>query len=468
VAAKRALVIGGGIAGMCAARALADAYDQVVVLERDRYPDGATQRRGVPQSRMFHNLIERGRREIEDLFPGYYALLDERGAPRVAGGFNVAALTLRGWGEPAPAPVIRGIFCSRLLMESALLELIRKVPNVQLREEMDVLRLLAEQRDGRLTCYGAEIRHGELTERLEADLVVDASGAHSRAPQWLEELGLAPPEDEMLDPLLTYGGQWLQMRPGARWPGDWWWTHGVFIQRIPPYDRRSAHLMRQENDKWLLTLVAGGGEEPPMDPEGIADFLASLRSPLISQMMPLFEPTTKMTGYRLRANRWRHYERWGETLDGFLAIGDSTCVFNPNLGQGMTVAATEAGILRRCVRRTTSPRALPKLFFAEQGRFVRTPWRLATANDLNFDSVIGKRSLGLRLFNWYRRQLVSAGNRHVQRHLAEIDMLLRPVIELFNPAIGMLAGVSRFLPKFSDDGFDPFGPYPRRRRRTIS
>jgi len=57
---KRAVVIGGGIAGMCAARVLADFYDRVIVIERDKYPEGAAERRGVPQGRMFHTLIERG------------------------------------------------------------------------------------------------------------------------------------------------------------------------------------------------------------------------------------------------------------------------------------------------------------------------------------------------------------------------------------------------------------------------
>jgi len=73
---KRALVIGGGIAGMCAARALPDFFDRVIVIERDKYPEGVIGRAGVPQSRMFHTLIERGRREVEALFPGFHRLMD--------------------------------------------------------------------------------------------------------------------------------------------------------------------------------------------------------------------------------------------------------------------------------------------------------------------------------------------------------------------------------------------------------
>jgi len=95
----------------------------------------------------------------------------------------------------------------------------------------------------------------------------------------LQQLGLTNPHDEILDPLLTYAGQWLRMRDGAKWPARWWWTHGVFIQRVPPDDIRGAHLMKQENDRWLLTLVAGSGQYPPTDPEGAARFVSELRSP---------------------------------------------------------------------------------------------------------------------------------------------------------------------------------------------
>jgi len=44
-----AVVVGAGIAGLTAARTLADRFDRVVVLDRDRLPDDPVPRRGVPQ-----------------------------------------------------------------------------------------------------------------------------------------------------------------------------------------------------------------------------------------------------------------------------------------------------------------------------------------------------------------------------------------------------------------------------------
>jgi len=448
MAQKRAVVIGGGIAGMCAARALSDFYDRVIVIERDKYPEGIGERRGVPQSRMFHTLIERGRREIEALFPGFHKLLEERGAPRVGFGFNAALMSPRGWSQNFPFPIVRGVYTSRVLLESTIRDLFREVPNVDVREETEVVRLIASSGGEGLTCSGVEVRPraGGEGERLKADLVVDASGGRSKSKEWLEELGLEPPEEESLDPLLTYAGQWMKLREGVKWPPLWWWTHGVFIQRVPPDDVRGAHLMRQENGLWLLTLVAGSGQDPPMDPEGIAAFIAKLRSPLISQMLPMFEPTSKMVGYRLSSNRWRHYERWNATLNSFIALGDATCVFNPNQGQGMSSAATSAGILRACLAKTTSPHMLPKLFFQEQGRFQANPWRLAVSNDLRFAVVQGRRTLGVKVFNWYRDQLARCSDRYVLQRLSEVDLLLAPVESILTPWVAARGLFSRTFP----------------------
>src|SRR5260370_22253698 len=278
---RRAIVIGGGIAGMCAARALSDFFDHVVMIERDKYPEGVNGRLGVPQSRMFHTLIERGRREVEALFRGFHALMDRRGSPRVSFGFSAGFLSPGGWRPPLPSPRIRGLFTSRGLLECTMRDLFRKVPNVGLLEETEVTRLIASPRDNRMVCHGVDVRSraGNGSKRIDGDLIVDASGGNAKSERWLEQLGLTAPQDEVLDPLLTYAGQWLRMRDGAKWPARWWWTHGVFIQPVPPDDVRGAHLMKQENARWLLTSVAGAGQCPPTDPDGTAKFVSELRSP---------------------------------------------------------------------------------------------------------------------------------------------------------------------------------------------
>jgi len=439
MAEKKAIVIGGGIAGMSAAKVLADHFDKVILLERDLYPDTIGGRRGVPQGRMFHTLLERGRREIEDIFPGFHKLLDERKMPKVSFGFNCALMTPRGWTRNVPIPIQRSLFCTRGMLETTMRDLFKDDPRIETHEQTNVMGLVAEGSGDRARCTGVRAlkKGADAPEVMLGDLIIDASGANSKAAMWLKEVGVEPPKEETLDPLLTYGGQLYRLKEGLEFPKEWWWTHGAFIQRVPPSDNKAAHLIRQESGLWLLTLVAGDGLDLPEDEDGIADFVGGMRSPLISGMLPYFEPVDIFTRYRLPSNRWRYYEKWEQNFPGFLAIGASTCVFNPNQGQGMSVAAADAGILKACLQKTASPAALPKLFFKEQAHFQKNAYRLAVANDLKFTAVQGKRTIGIKLFNWYREQQTAAGlaDTYVARKVGEVDLLLKPVSSLFHPVI---------------------------------
>src|SRR5262249_22656632 len=61
---RHAVVVGGSMAGMLAARALADHFDAVTLLERDHFPETPAARAGLPQGRHGHALLERGRRIV--------------------------------------------------------------------------------------------------------------------------------------------------------------------------------------------------------------------------------------------------------------------------------------------------------------------------------------------------------------------------------------------------------------------
>src|SRR5262245_3635034 len=78
--ARRAAVIGGGIAGLAAAKALSDHFEQVVVLERDRLAEAPGHRPGTPQSRHPHGLLVGGQRALSALFADFEQDLLEAGA----------------------------------------------------------------------------------------------------------------------------------------------------------------------------------------------------------------------------------------------------------------------------------------------------------------------------------------------------------------------------------------------------
>ncbi|WP_155766752.1 NAD(P)-binding protein, partial [Mycobacterium intracellulare] len=77
------MVIGGSIAGLCAARVLSDAYSRVTVYERDELPAVPANRATVPQDRHLHMLMARGAIEFENLFPGLLDDMVAAGVPKL-------------------------------------------------------------------------------------------------------------------------------------------------------------------------------------------------------------------------------------------------------------------------------------------------------------------------------------------------------------------------------------------------
>ena len=84
LAGRHAVVVGGSMAGMLAARVLTDHFERVTVLERDLLPDAPAPRKGLPQARHLHILLMRGQLAFEHLFPGLIEELVADYLPRVS------------------------------------------------------------------------------------------------------------------------------------------------------------------------------------------------------------------------------------------------------------------------------------------------------------------------------------------------------------------------------------------------
>jgi flavin-dependent dehydrogenase len=93
---ERAIIVGGGVAGLSAARAVSDRFRQVVILDRDELPDGATPRPGVPQGKHPHGLFAGGLKapDVRQLLKPLTVLDDPSIADRIKE--EVAELSLSG------------------------------------------------------------------------------------------------------------------------------------------------------------------------------------------------------------------------------------------------------------------------------------------------------------------------------------------------------------------------------------
>jgi 2-polyprenyl-6-methoxyphenol hydroxylase-like FAD-dependent oxidoreductase len=435
MAKTHAVVVGGSMAGLCVGRVLTDFFDHVTILDRDTYPDGAMERAGVPQSRHVHALLARGRMELENLFPGFDRLMKERGAHEVDFGTDFAALREQGW-QPRQVTGIPLWFASRNLIEAITRELCRKHPNVELAERTEAAGLLASRGDHtRVTGIKVRSRDGGGSSEMASDLVVDASGRSSKFPQWLGELGVEPPRETVVDSFSGYSSRWFKAPAPERRPSDWWWK-GIWLDPQPPEHMTAGVLFPVEQNRWIVTIAGISKNYPPSDEEGFTAALSQLRSPIIAEVVRLGEPISPVYSNRAMANRWRHYEQWKTRVDGFVAVGDSACAFNPVYGQGMSSGAMSAIILRDTLKESGAANPnLPRRFFKAQANFQRGPWGLATGADFRFEGTEGVRPWSSRIVSPLLNAVFAsaADDAFVRNRMGEVINLLKPPSALFDP-----------------------------------
>src|SRR5271169_6036908 len=187
MASTHAVVIGGSFSGLFAGRVLSEFFDRVTVLDRDSFPEGVADRAGVPQARHVHGLLVRGLWEYERAFPGFERLAVEKGATFHDHTLDFVVLRPQGW-QPRYPSDLKFLSASRELIESCVRDLFRKLPKVGLRERVAVVGLKVSHESGGPRCIGVTVparESGGTAGVIEADLIVDASGAVSRAPAWL-------------------------------------------------------------------------------------------------------------------------------------------------------------------------------------------------------------------------------------------------------------------------------------------
>lgn len=420
VSGKTAVVIGASIGGLLAARALAEHYEQVTLLERDRFPAAGAHRKGVPQGKHAHAVLVRGLKIMEDYFPG---LTDEL----VANGADYGDVSQKArWFHEGGyhQPCLSGdhaINVSRPLLEAVVRRRVLALPNVRAEDACDVLGLLTTPERDRVTSVRLIRRKaGSPEESLSADLVLDASGRGSRSPAWLEALGYERPQEEAVKIGMTYTSCEYRRRP-EQLPG----VVAVIVSPSPE-QRRGGVLISQEGERWMLTVNGYLGEQAPLDHAGLLAYVQGMATPEIYQVIRDAEPLTEPVAYKIPSSLRRRYERLARFPAGYLVLGDALCSFNPIYGQGMSVAAMEAAALGMCLAQGEDQ--LARRFFAQASKIIDMPWSTAVSNDLRFPEIEGPRSAMTRFVNWYLGKLHRAAH-----HDANLSVAFLKVVNLLEP-----------------------------------
>lgn len=426
------VVLGGSIGGLLAARVLSEAYSLVTVIDRDDLAGAGREPRGaVPWGGHIHALLERGRRILEDLFPGFLNELIDLGVP--VGDYGTTCHYYFNGVMLAEAET--GMACvgaNRPVIEERIRMRVASLPGVVFRERTDIVGLDSD-RDGRRVTGVRVQGHGDAggtEEVIPADLVVDATGRASRSPRWLQELGYGRVPEEKIGIDLTY----TTMDFTGPLPEDPLGDDIALVPTATPRRPRGAIFARLA-DRYALTLTGIRGDRAPTDREGFLSYTRTLPIPDIHDAVREAEQRAPATSFRFPFSVRRRYERLGSLPGGYLILGDAVCVFNPVYAQGMTVAAMGATVLREHVSRGTEPE--PKAYFRDLSKAIDAPWSMSASADLAYPGVTGRRTLLTRAAALYmnRVQAAAAVDPEVARAFIRTISLVDPPRSLMRPSM---------------------------------
>jgi 2-polyprenyl-6-methoxyphenol hydroxylase-like FAD-dependent oxidoreductase len=431
---NHAIVIGASMAGLLATRVLSDHFKTVTLVERDLLPEVAEQRRGVPQGRHTHGLLASGRQVLDDLFPGFSREAMEKGG--LPGDIvRDCRWFFQGDYLARATSGLDGLLVSRPFLEQLVRSRVRALRNVTIRQHWQVegLTTTAAAEPGELCITGIKIAGCELS----ADLVVDASGRGSRAPQWLAAMGYGPPAEERVSIDLRYTTRLFRRVPSQ--------LHGDFGVIIPPTPtgKRGGVMLAQEGHRWTATLIGHFGNQAPEDLAGFVEYARTIPHSAIYDVVRRAQPIGDASTARFPASLRRRYERLRRFPENYLVMGDSVCSFNPIYGQGMSVAALEAMALNAVMheRPSTALRAgdLRRQFFSRIAKIADIPWSIAVGNDLRMAEATGPRGVAVDAINWYMARLHRAAQHDPALSIAfhRVANLLDPPQRVFRPGIAL-------------------------------
>lgn len=419
-----AVVLGGSVAGMLAARVLADHARTVLVIERDPAPGGDRPRRAVPQGAHPHGLLGAGARQLERWFPGFTERAVAGGACLVPS--QKTAAYVDGVPKLQDSDVVL-LTATRPFLEQLIRDELRAVPNVT----TVTGRVTGLEFDGSAV-VAVRYESDGTARRRAADLVVDALGRGSRVPDWLREAGWEQPGTVRARTGVHYSSA-LFRRP----PGEFEVGQGVALSATEQGERIDAVFFAVEGDRYILTQAGYDGERPGST---AGDLIERCRT----RLPPPFGAVAangmvgEVVTYRQADSRRREYHACARLPARLLAVGDAVASFNPIYGQGMSSAALHASALSAYLRSAPDLSVAARDFFALQKVVVDAAWAISAG--------AGGTGWSGRLTTWATGRVVAATlrDRTVNRVFNGVVQMLRHPRELAAPGIigrALLAGL---------------------------
>ncbi|GAA5706171.1 hypothetical protein AQJ43_37055 [Streptomyces avermitilis] len=437
----RAVVIGGGLAGMLAAAALAPFADDVTIVEqRDVPATHPTPGENLPQDRHVHVLMSGGAKAIEALLPGALEHWAEAGAAKIPLPSGVVSYTPGGWHRQWPAAHYL-IACSRDLLDQHVRDIVLADPRIRLLDKTGVRALTGSAQ--RVTGVRVASREG-LEWCIDADLVIDASGRDSNTVNWLAALGITGIRERHIASTLVYASRTYQAP--ARNNG----APLVQIATAPhtPGPRQTGTLIPIERGRWQVSLAGTGSGAPSEAKDAFVPFALQLPHPMIGQLIARAAPLTDVQVSDATGSSRRYFEDARHWPEGLVVLGDATATYNPLYGQGMSVAALHARALFHTLARMQlhapgTARTAQKAI----ARLTEAAWSLSTSQDALYPHAANAApSLADRAKGRYLNRLSQAAATSAQAAatLTQVTALEASPARLLKPSMLLAAGLGRW------------------------
>lgn len=424
---ETACVLGGSIAGLVAARVLADHARQVVVIERDVATGEGRSRASVPQDQQLHVLLPGGLTWLERWLPGITQDMRDHGAKLAEHG--QVARYLDGQRQ-IDADDHRLVAASRPFMESRLRAKVLALPNVS---AVQAQATGLEYRDGRVAAvhYGS----GGAAERMPADIVVDAMGRASKLSDWLSRDGYDRPHLQRLPAGINYASALFKRTPRREEP-----TVIGAARFTPPYPVDGvvcAAVSAVENDQWLATMMGYDDILPGRTLEAFQETCATLlpacanvtRAPVTGEVLT----------YHQADSRRRDFAGLTHLPAGLVSVGDAVASFNPIYGQGMSSAALQGSCLSEYLRAEPDPGMPATAFFDLQKIVVDAAWTVSAGGDAaRLDALAGAEVPGeVSRQRWAFGQLARGAHADevVSRAFTDVAVMVAHPDTLADPAL---------------------------------
>lgn len=428
---RQAVVLGGSVAGLMAARVLSDHAERVLIVERDdlaaldlpdeRVVAEVTPRPGVPQGSQVHALLPSGLNQLRRWFPGFVEDALAAGAVNPPPGTNRFYLDGRLRQDPPTGPAAEALISSRPFLEALIRHRVLQLPNVDTVQGTAEGLIVEDDAVTGVRCDGADVT---------ADFVVDATGRSSRLGDWLGGHGFPRPQMQRMGIKLNYATA-LFRRPAD--PEVW--TCISVANPGPGKVARIGGFTPIEGDRWTM-LVSGYADDKPGRDAGefrrrcVEDF-----PPDFGAVATTAEQVGEVITYRQADSRRREFHRLRRFPARLVATGDAVASFNPVYGQGMTSAMLHASALSAYLRGRPDLSRPARSYFRDVKVIVDAAWQVSTMADLALPHVDGPYPKGYQAIRRVSGLIFKASmtDQQVNRRLGQVTAMLAHPSALASP-----------------------------------